>query len=360
MKYIYIQPSMNFSGSEQSLYQILNSVNNLDNSIVLTFEDGQMKNKLEDLGVKVHLLWGAKLQRNVVGAGLFILSFFSIFLYGLANYRKLKNSSVIYFNTLMSPQFYILKLFTGSNTRFITHVREFHTTYPQKIYIWYFKIANLFTNSFVFCTGAIAKQDCLKNISLKSYEVIHNTSSFPLSKPREQVISHNTFRIGFVGATTFLKGIDRVLSFKEKYKNSSLNLELIIAGKITDNLFLTKKQNDPTIKFLGCIDEMTDFYKNIDCLVMVSRTETFPRVIVEAFNHGVPVIATDVGGVYEAISSGGGIVIKNEDETIPNDLYDGVKDILLNYSSYSNAAISSYSNRFSPQVINRKVLDVIR
>ena len=105
---------------------------------------------------------------------------------------------------------------------------------------------------------------------------------------------------------------------------------------------------------------MTDFYKNIDCLVMVSRTETFPRVIVEAFNHGVPVIATDVGGVYEAISSGGGIVIKNEDETIPNDLYDGVKDILLNYSSYSNAAISSYSNRFSPQVINRKVLDVIR
>jgi glycosyltransferase involved in cell wall biosynthesis len=50
--------------------------------------------------------------------------------------------------------------------------------------------------------------------------------------------------------------------------------------------------------------ELTRSYASADLLVLASRAETYGMVITEALSRGLPVIATDVGGVSSALGAG--------------------------------------------------------
>jgi glycosyltransferase involved in cell wall biosynthesis len=54
--------------------------------------------------------------------------------------------------------------------------------------------------------------------------------------------------------------------------------------------------------------ELDATYAEADLLVLASRTETYGMVVTEALARGVPVVASDVGGVREALGDGGVLV----------------------------------------------------
>jgi glycosyltransferase involved in cell wall biosynthesis len=58
------------------------------------------------------------------------------------------------------------------------------------------------------------------------------------------------------------------------------------------------------VHFLGWRDDLQAVIARSDVVIVPSRTEGFPRVIVEAMLLGVPICATPVGGVPEAIIDG--------------------------------------------------------
>lgn len=59
-------------------------------------------------------------------------------------------------------------------------------------------------------------------------------------------------------------------------------------------------------------DEIINFYKNtdVDMLVNVSEIEGIPVSIMEAQSFGLPVVATDVGGVSEIVNKNNGILLE--------------------------------------------------
>ncbi|WP_281972946.1 glycosyltransferase [Ruegeria faecimaris] len=62
------------------------------------------------------------------------------------------------------------------------------------------------------------------------------------------------------------------------------------------------------VELCGDLHDMAAFYKRIDALVLSSRTEGFPNVIVEAMSYGHPVVSTDVGDAVVIIRNCGLIV----------------------------------------------------
>lgn len=58
------------------------------------------------------------------------------------------------------------------------------------------------------------------------------------------------------------------------------------------------------IDFVGAVDDVTERLARSQIFVLVSKWEGFPRSILEAMRAGLPVVASDVGGVSESVADG--------------------------------------------------------
>lgn len=72
-------------------------------------------------------------------------------------------------------------------------------------------------------------------------------------------------------------------------------------------------------------DEVNQKMKEADCFVLFSRYENQPCVQAEAFASGIPIIATDVGGIREFVPADFGILIESENE---DQLYQAMVEVL--------------------------------
>jgi glycosyltransferase involved in cell wall biosynthesis len=112
---------------------------------------------------------------------------------------------------------------------------------------------------------------------------------------------------------------------------------------------------------LGYVDNMTDFYNEIDMLVLTSDKEAFGRVLVEAMSFRCPVIAANVGGVFEVVEAGRtGFLVP------PNDIEAYAKKIVL-LATKSNlkidmgrAGYERASNEFSVFQYRKRLTDVLK
>jgi glycosyltransferase involved in cell wall biosynthesis len=56
--------------------------------------------------------------------------------------------------------------------------------------------------------------------------------------------------------------------------------------------------------WLGYRDDLAEVYRQLAVLLIPSRSEGLPNVALEAMAHGVPVVATSVGGLPEVVTDG--------------------------------------------------------
>ncbi|MCR8913720.1 glycosyltransferase family 4 protein [Marinobacter panjinensis] len=71
------------------------------------------------------------------------------------------------------------------------------------------------------------------------------------------------------------------------------------AKSLVESLGLSKR-----VLFLGERDDVPECLSRSDALILVSRWEGLPLTILEAMRAGLPVVASDVGGVSEAVTDG--------------------------------------------------------
>ncbi|MEW6016254.1 MAG: glycosyltransferase family 4 protein [Candidatus Zixiibacteriota bacterium] len=113
------------------------------------------------------------------------------------------------------------------------------------------------------------------------------------------------FRLGLVGSLCEGKGTEYALQ-----RFAAMNLEkahLLVFGRgVTreSEEYLKSKYSSEKIHFLGFM-EQEKIYRMIDVTLFPSLwNEALPRTIIESFNYGIPVIATDRGPARELIAEG--------------------------------------------------------
>lgn len=108
-----------------------------------------------------------------------------------------------------------------------------------------------------------------------------------------------------IGSVEHRKGND---VFTKAILDSNKNIEGVIVGRVLDPGL--KAQIDSVsqgrVHFVGEVAQETvkSFLKNADFLVMASRDETLPTVILDSMAMGLPVISSDVGAISEVIKDG--------------------------------------------------------
>lgn len=150
----------------------------------------------------------------------------------------------------------------------------------------------------------------------------------------------SVFRFIHVSTLKEQKNIKGILRVFEKLAKQQ-NVELLVLGGGEDELTLIRGQYTGAgwLKLEGTVDHsrVAGFMQQSSSMVMFSRDENFPCVIVEALCCGLPVVTSDAGGCAEAITDTNGLVVPAGDE---EKLLQALKIIIANYHQYDRAAIA--------------------
>ncbi|WP_375401444.1 glycosyltransferase family 4 protein [uncultured Amnibacterium sp.] len=133
----------------------------------------------------------------------------------------------------------------------------------------------------------------------------------PVTLPPDSIV--------FVGALTERKGVDVLLRAMVQVRVAVRSAQLVVVGNrdnpgmeaLVDELGL-----DPAVRFTGFESDPRRYIASAAVFVLPSRADGFPLALLEARSCGVPIVATDVGGIPEALSDGtAGLMIPpgNED-----------------------------------------------
>jgi glycosyltransferase involved in cell wall biosynthesis len=140
--------------------------------------------------------------------------------------------------------------------------------------------------------------------------------------------------IGVIGRLSPEKGVDVLIDAVSLLPPGSVSVFLAGDGPERSNLErqATALGVGSAIHFLGTVRDVASLYPQLDLVVLPSRSEGLPNVLLEALSADVPVIATAVGAVPEVLTdNAAGRVIPPDDarsmaEAITRTLADGRSD----------------------------------
>jgi glycosyltransferase involved in cell wall biosynthesis len=121
-------------------------------------------------------------------------------------------------------------------------------------------------------------------------------------------------KILFCGRLLYMKGVDSLISSANEIGDKA---HFIFAGSGNIKRLSSRLKNKDNVTFIGGVDhaKIHLLYQKCDIFVLPSFSESFPISLLEAMSSGLPVIATEVGGIPEMIiDSKIGCLIKARDQ----------------------------------------------
>lgn len=190
----------------------------------------------------------------------------------------------------------------------------------------------------------------------KTFKVIPNVVNTNLFYPsfENENVKKRFIHISTLG---FHKNIWGILNTTKKLYQNRQDFELYLAGNASKEIIEWTKENglyNTCITFTGLIsyEEVAQQLRRADALVMFSRYENLPCVILEALCTGLPVISTDVGGIREVINEENGILIRPEKQ---DELFDKMNYFLDNLDKYDKKNIaSSAKEKFNYHAVGKQ------
>jgi glycosyltransferase involved in cell wall biosynthesis len=140
-----------------------------------------------------------------------------------------------------------------------------------------------------------------------------------LPNPIEQTDHHaqrpgpqRPFRVGWIGSKAPRKGLRRVIQIASLLRDEPVEWHLYgVALNRSRTPYVNRCLDEiagrgltDRIRWCGKVEDTRSAYDRMDALLLPSERESFARVAIEAMARGVPVVASRVGGVPEAVRDG--------------------------------------------------------
>lgn len=196
------------------------------------------------------------------------------------------------------------------------------------------------------------------------YEVVYNVVNTALFYPQHLAAAAGSRKKCIhVSTMNYQKNIEGILRVLEQLCAARQDVDITLVGPYTPQIRQALAAGgllDKRVFLTGEISyaDVASEMRGADFLLLFSRYENLPCVILEALCCGLPVIATRVGGIPEIIDDNNGILVASERE---DQLLQAVYAMLDGYTLYDRALIAKKAEQqFSYPVIGWQLAGIYR
>ena len=194
---------------------------------------------------------------------------------------------------------------------------------------------------------------------LTAVRVIPNVVDTTLFNYRHRPIE----KFRFVHVSTLVnrqKNVDGILNAVLLLAGQRNDFEVVIVGPVYDELRekVAALKLTKVVRFSGEISyaRVALEMQQASALVLFSRYENFPCVIIEALCCGLPVISSDTGGIKEAVHEANGILVQSENE---RQLSEAMKTMMNEYEKYDRGKIAAEASKlYNYHAIGKKFYEL--
>ncbi len=156
-----------------------------------------------------------------------------------------------------------------------------------------------------------------KNFRKIPCKIIKNGTPLTEILLKKKSFKEGILKVCFIGALTYHKGVDLLISIIKMCIEKKLSIEFNIAGKgIMKEEIENLCKVSSNVNYVGFLDmnAKIDLYKKMHLMIFPSIwQENNPMVIIESYAMGLPVLGSNTGGVPEIIPEKW--LFKNNDQT---------------------------------------------
>ncbi|WP_236895954.1 glycosyltransferase [Clostridium beijerinckii] len=297
MNILYLNRGMGLGGVEKCIIQLCKLFNS-SNKVIVASMGGELTKDLEKMGVKHYNI----LNTDSKNPDIILNNLIAIY-----KIVKKENIDIIHSHHRMTTL--LAKLIAK-----ITKVKVIHTQHlciEDK-----FKLTNVSLKGIKTITvSEAAKRILIEKADLeeKNIKTIYNTvetehDSKKVDDKLLELKKKGYFIAAQVSRIVDYKGIYDFISIAKStaLENEKIKFVLIGDGPELSNIkeIIRKEQLEDYIYPLGAKDNIIEYLKYIDVLLLCSYIEGLPLTPLEAFSQGVPVVATNIDGTNEEIENG--------------------------------------------------------
>lgn len=167
-------------------------------------------------------------------------------------------------------------------------------------------------------------------------------------------------KFGYIGRLAPNKGVETLLEVFSHIDQQRATLSLAGDGKAAYVSHLRQRYSAPNIAYLGFVPA-EQLYSQVDVVIVPSIwQEPLPRVVLEAYSHGLPVLAANRGGISEILENGKTGFLFDPSE--PRELHKHIEHFLTNphFAQGMRPYCQAKADEFSLDKISRQYLSVYK
>jgi glycosyltransferase involved in cell wall biosynthesis len=224
-------------------------------------------------------------------------------------------------------------------------------------------LIRLFAQRVVFLTNTMQRQH--PRLFGKRAAVVYNHCSLA---PERRPPANPHPRVDLVARMSPAKGTDVFLQTCRRLREAGADFEAEMIGawptpemRAAAESYIRDNQLGDVVSIRGPQTDMAPVYARMDILLLPTRRDSFPRVVMEAMCHGIPVVATRVDGIPEMVADGvTGFLVEPEDaEGFARSVERLLKDEALR-RQMGKAGRERAQNLFSPEAYCERMNEIYR
>lgn len=239
--------------------------------------------------------------------------------------------------------------------------------YPQSIpnlrdYNWWyrFKTKQVLkqTDLFLPVTDDLGKlvQSTIANIKYKTVPNVVDLGKFYLDQTNQE----HPFRFIHASYLNYQKNPEAMLRAAALLNKRGYKFELFMIGRKAADLEDLARELGifSLVIFMDAVPygEVAKLMQRSSALLLFSRFENLPCIVLEALCTGLPVVSSRVGGISEVVNSGNGILVDSLSE---GELAKAMEEMINKYTAFDRQAISRRaSEQFGLEAVGKSFYEI--